>query len=88
MVNAPRGNSTYSQGLRSNLLGQDAGRPGYRERTRDHQSQPQHNSLDAEIAALTDEDILRQLHQELTDLSNERDMLKQTAAFLIEEAQK
>nr|WP_232069486.1 PPE family protein [Mycobacterium simiae] len=88
VVNAPRGNSTYSQGLRSNLLGQDAGRPGYRERTRDHQSQPQHNSLDAEIAALTDEDILRQLHQELTDLSNERDMLKQTAAFLIEEAQK
>src|SRR5271166_3209215 len=58
VVNAPRGNSTYSQGLRSNLLGERAGRPGDYERTRDHSSQPQHSTLDTEVAALSDQDLL------------------------------
>ncbi|WP_461480096.1 PPE family protein [Mycobacterium sp. HUMS_1102779] len=88
IVNAPRGNDTYSRGLRSRLLGSGSGDAGGCEHTREHSPQPQRGAVDTETAAFVDPEILYQLHQELTDLAKERDVLKQTAAFLIQEAQK
>ncbi|BBX43509.1 PPE family protein [Mycobacterium simiae] len=84
VVNAPRGNSTYSQGLRSNLLGQDAGRPGYRERTRDHQPQPQQGVApnDESATSAFESDLVARLRKEIAEVALERD----AAARLIMEA--
>jgi PPE-repeat protein len=89
VVNAPRGNDTYSRGLHSQVLGQqEGGKTGASEHTRSRRAQPQHSTLDGVVAAMGDRDLLGRLRQELTDLGNERDVLKQTAAFLLEEAGK
>ncbi|WP_163756617.1 PPE family protein [Mycobacterium botniense] len=89
VVNAPRGNDSYSRGLRSKVLGQqDGGKRGAAAHTRSRATPPQHGTFDKEIATVSGQDLLDQLRGELADLSNERDVLKQTAAFLLEEAGK
>jgi len=88
VVNAPRGNDTYSRELRTKMLGHEDGKPGASEHTPSRPAQPQHSTLGGEVAAMSAQDLLGQLRKELTDLGNERDVLKQTAAFLLEEAGK
>uniref|UniRef100_UPI003899D087 PE/PPE C-terminal domain-containing protein n=1 Tax=Mycobacterium sp. HUMS_1102779 TaxID=3383487 RepID=UPI003899D087 len=80
VVNAPRGTDTYSQGLRTKLFEQDAGKTG---NTRSRPPQPQRGAPNAEIAAREGEpDLVTQLRREIAEAALERD----AAARLIMEA--
>jgi len=83
VVNAPRGNDTYSRELRTKMLGHEDGKPGASEHTPSRPAQPQHrarsneSTLNAYEAAEVD-----QLRREIAEAAMERDAV----ARLIREA--
>ncbi|KAA8939277.1 MAG: PPE family protein, partial [Mycobacterium sp.] len=88
IVNAPRdGEVRLRSRWRSSVLPPWATGPTDHDHTRGRYTPPHHGSSDDELAGLSEWDEIEQLRQQIAELAKERDVLKDTAALLLEEAQ-
>ncbi|WAJ45151.1 PPE family protein [Mycobacterium sp. Aquia_216] len=86
MVNAPRSRDALPRRLCSKALPSWAAEPDDSQRARTRPLPPHHRAFGAPTTAISGREELDQLRKKLTDLTKKRDLLKETAAFLIEEA--
>jgi hypothetical protein len=87
VVNAPRNGDSHARGLRSKALPPWAEESADRSHTRTWATQPQHSWSDEMLTPASYWEGIEQLRAQIADLANERDVLKETAALLLEEAQ-
>jgi PPE-repeat protein len=86
VVNAPRGDRAGSRsGARSKVVAALDGEPGIHSDNPDRWATADHSASDGD-GAVSERDELNQLRKTLADIAKQRDVLKRTAAVLIQES--